>query len=281
MVSRKVKKVPLLLLLYAGVVIGVVIAAFPFFWVVLSSLKPVSELVKSPPSLIPLGITIQNYKELIFNTFFVKYFVNTVYTAGFSTSLAICLGSLAAYGFTRFKFFGSKYIPLFTLFCYMLPRILLVLPLYGIMRKMNLLDSLNAIVIMNVTFSIPFGLMLLINYFKSIPIQLEEAAFIDGANRFQVLTKIVLPLAAPGVIAIFIFVFITAWNDYTYCLILISSDVKKTLSAGIMTISTSQSVLAWGPLLASATFMAIPVIMIVIFLQRYVVSGFTAGAVKE
>lgn len=162
MISRsgKVKTVLIKLLLYVGVIVVVVLlAAVPFFWTALNSLKVPSEVIKYPPSLIPLKITIKNYKGLIFNTRFLTYFTNTIYTAGVSTLIAVFIGSLAAYSLTRFNFFGSKYIPFFTLFCYMLPRILLVLPFYGVMKKLNLLDTLNAIVIMNITFSVPFGLM--------------------------------------------------------------------------------------------------------------------------
>ncbi len=281
MVSERTKRFAVKLSLYVGGVVVVIGVAFPFFWMTISSFKPLSEITKFPPTLLFSKPTLQAYKTLFADSLFLRYFVNTIYTAGVSTFIAIIAASLAAYSLTRFKFFGSKYIPPLTLLCYMLPRILLVLPLYGVLLKLRLINTLNAIVVMNITFSLPFGMWLLISYFDSIPIAIEEAALVDGCTRIGAFARVVVPLALPGIVATTIFVFIVSWNDYVYGLTLISTDAKRTLSVGIMLLSTTKTVMLWDQLLAAGTCITVPILVVLVFLQKYIISGFTAGAVKQ
>lgn len=281
MVAERIRRSVAELLLYAVTIVIVCGVAFPFFWMLISSFKPLSEVTKFPPTLLPSHVTLQVYKTLFSDSLFLRYFVNTIYTAGLSTLIAIVAASLAAYSLTRFRFFGSRYIPPLTLFCYMLPRILLVLPLYPIIIRLHLINTLNAVVLMNVTFSLPFGLWLLMSYFESIPIAIEEAALVDGCSRLGAFARIVVPLALPGIVATTIFVFIVSWNDYTYCLTLISTDAKRTLSVGVMLLSTTKTLMRWDQLLAAGTIITGPLLMVLIFLQKYIISGFTAGAVKQ
>jgi multiple sugar transport system permease protein len=257
-------------------------ATFPFWWMLLTSLKPSTEALKYPPTFLPKNPTLSNYGYLFKETNYLVYFKNTILTSLPATLMSLFLGSLAAYGLSRFKFMGSRYIPTFSLICYMLPRILLVLSLYGVFKMFNLIDTHISISILHMTFCLPYSLWLLRSYFNSIPIDLEEAAQIDGSTRLQCLTKIVLPLALPGMISTFIFVFIISWSDYLYSLIMISTDLKKTLTLGIVTSLTSHTaVSSWGALMAAGVVMTLPIMILFVFIQKWVVSGFTAGAIKE
>jgi len=266
-----------------GIGAGIVFiwATFPFWWMTFTSFKPGTEISSYPPTFFPHRFTLQNYRFLLFETRYLIYFRNTVLTALPAAFLSIALASLAAYGLTRFRFFGSSFILPFTLVCYMLPRILLTTSLYGMFKKMQLIDTLTSISLLHLTFCLPYSLWLLSSYFQSIPIDLEEAAMIDGASRLQSLLKIVFPLAIPGIVATFIFVFIIAWSDYLYALIMISTDAKKTLTLGIVTGLTSRTaVFSWGALMGAGALMVFPILILFVFIQRYVVAGFTAGAIK-
>lgn len=265
-----------------GAVVIFMWATFPLWWMTFTSFKPGNEIMSYPPTVFPHHFTLKNYGFLLFKTRYLIYFGNTILTTVPAAFLSIALASLAAYGLTRFKFFGSRFIPSFTLICYMLPRILLVISLYGVFKKMHLIDTLASISLLHLSFCLPYSLWLLSSYFESIPIDLEEAAMIDGASRLQSLWKVVLPLAVPGIVATFIFVFIIAWNDYLYALAMISSDVKKTLTLGIMTgLTTRTAVASWGALMGAGTLMSFPILVLFVFIQRYVVAGFTTGALKE
>jgi len=262
-------------------VIAFLWATFPFWWMIFTSFKPMSEILHYPPTIVPKVFTLEHYRHLLLNTRYLTYYFNTVVISVPVSFLSIAFASSAAYGLTRFKFFGSSLIPPFTLICYMLPRILLVISLHGVFRAVGLLDNRLAIVILHLTFVLPYALWLLRYYFHSIPIDMEEAAMVDGATRLQVLTKVVLPLAIPGIVATFIFVFIVSWNDYLYTLAMISTDAKKTLTLGIITgLTDRMAISAWGALMAAGTLMTVPVLILFVFIQRYVVTGFTAGAIK-
>lgn len=262
-------------------VIVFVWATFPFWWMITTSLKPIAEILQYPPTIWPKTFTLEHYRYLLSETRYLSYYRNTLVVAVPVSFLAIALASGAAYGLTRFTFFGSKMIPPFTLVCYMLPRILLVISLHGVFRMFGLLDNLLGIVILNLTFVLPYALWLLRSYFQTIPIELEESAMVDGATRLQVLGKIVLPLAIPGIISTFIFVFIVSWNDYLYTLAMISSDTKKTLTLGIITgLTDYMAIASWGALMAAGALMTVPILILFVLIQKYVVTGFTAGAIK-
>ncbi|WP_324668862.1 carbohydrate ABC transporter permease [Geochorda subterranea] len=255
---------------------------FPLLWMLSCSFKTAEELYEVPPDLLPRNLAnTENYRLLLTTTRFGRYYLNTLMVAFGASFASMILAAPAAYAATRFRFWLYRLFPAVGLVAYMLPRILLVISLHGMFRSLGMLDSLFSVGVLQVTFSLPYALWLLRSYFASIPLELEEAAWVDGASRAQGLRKIVMPLATPGVIATFVFLFIVAWNDYLYSLVLISSDTKKTLTLGVVTgLMTRTAVLSWGMLMAAGVLMTLPIVAMFMVIQRHLVAGFTAGSVK-
>lgn len=256
------------------------ISIFPLLWMISSSFKPYNEVYAFPPTLLPIEPTLINYQELFTLTHFQTYFINSTIVAGGATIFSIIIGSLAAYSITRLKTRKTKLFSRAVLLTYMFPRILLVIPLFTIILIIKLQDSLFGLGITYVTFTLPFALWMLRSYFAAIPIELEEAALVDGATRWQAFYRIVLPLALPGMIATSIFSFITAWNEYLFALVFITSDVNRTLPLGMATLFSQTGMFSWGMLMAASVLITVPVIIFFILIQRHLTSGYMSGAVK-
>jgi len=262
----------------AGIVI--VIVAFPLFWMVVCSLKPDSEIYLIPPQLLPKNPTFLHYQDLYKLTRFFIYFKNSLIVTVLTTLITIIIATLGGYSLTRFNYLGRNLIGQFTLFAYLFPPIFLFIPLYTIMVQLGLVDRLSSLVVSYLTLTLPFALWLLRAYFQTIPIELEEAAEIDGASRLQTFYKIALPLSFPGIISTTIFTFILCWNEYLYALCFIRSDINKTLPPGVGQLLQQHGITSWGLLMAAGVGMSVPLLIFFSFLQKYLVSGFGAGAVK-
>ncbi len=263
-----------------SILLIIIVVTFPLYWLVITSLKPKTEFFNYPPQLFPSEITFEHYRTLLQETSFALWFKNSLIVASTTTVFVIIFASLAAYSLTRFRYPGRTLFSKLVLLLYMFPPILLVIPYYVILVKLNLNDSLLMVAISYTSYSLPFSLWLLWEYFKTIPISLEEAAMIDGATRFQAFFKIVLPLAMPGIIATAIFGFIWAWVEYLYALVLISSDSKKTLTLGLASMIQGIT-MRWDLLITASVLMTLPVMILFALVQRQLIMGFAAGAVKE
>ncbi len=267
------------ILLGSGVLLLLLIVVAPFFYVVTSSVKSPQEIISRTPTLLPQSFTWQHYEKLFRSSSFPTYLTNSILVASATMLICVVLSTLAAYGLYRMQLPGGKFLFRVILVTYAFPGVLLLIPLYGMLSQLGLIDRLWALVIINVTFTAPFAVWMLQAFFTSIPAELEEAAALDGANRFQTLTRVVLPLAAPGVASVAIFAFITAWTEYMFASVLIISDANRTVPVGLAGI-IGQYQVDWGLLLAGATVTMVPVLLLFSLVGRNFVEGLTAGAVK-
>jgi len=258
----------------------VLIVIFPLLWMVSTALRPESELFAFPPALLPSRPVLTHFVRLLAETPFPVYMLNSVIVAVATTLLVITVAILGAYSLARFRYRGRQAIGWMILFTYLLPSVVLLLPLYMLMGSLGLTNSLVSLVIAHTTFALPFSLWLLRSFIEGIPIDLEEAARIDGASRFGAFWDVVLPQALPGIISTAIFSFILSWNEYLYATVLISRDSSKTLPPGVITMLTSAFNVEWPLLMAASVVMSVPLILIFSFLQRFLIRGWGAGGVK-
>jgi len=268
-----------LALLYLGAAGLAAQAILPLLWMLSTSLKPPREVLATPPTLIPAAPTLENYARLLGQTAFVRYFVNSVSVAGLTVLLTMAVGAVGAYSLTRFRFPGRESIARLILCTYMFAPIMIVVPIYILARRLGIVDTHTALVLSYSSFCLPFSLWLLRAFFQSIPIELEEAAQVDGAGRPRALAYIVAPLALPGLIATSIFTFTLAWNDYIFTRILIVSDELKTLPVGVQDLF-SAAVVDWGLVMAAGMLITIPALAFFMAVQRHLVAGWGTGCLK-
>jgi multiple sugar transport system permease protein len=254
---------------------------FPFYWMAITAVKPDAELLSREGN--PFWVinpTLAHIKKLLFDTAYPDWLWNTILVSVASTFLSIFCSVLAAYAIERLRYRGSRYVGMSIFLAYLVPPSILFIPLAAMVYKFNLFDTRLALILTYPTFLIPFGTWLLMGYFKSIPLELEECALIDGASRLQILIKIILPLAVPGLISVGIFAFTLSWNEFIYALTFVSSSEVKTVPVGVVTELVEGDVYHWGSLMAGALFGSLPVAILYSFFVEYYVSGLT-GAVKE
>jgi ABC-type glycerol-3-phosphate transport system permease component len=268
-----------LALLYLGAAGLAAQAVLPLLWMLSTSLKPPREVLATPPTLIPAVPTLENYARLLGQTAFVRYFVNSVSVAGLTVLLTMAVGAVGAYSLTRFRFPGREGVARLILCTYMFAPIMIVVPIYILARRLGIVDTHTALVLSYSSFCLPFSLWLLRAFFQSIPIELEEAAQVDGAGRPRALAYIVAPLALPGLIATSIFTFTLAWNDYIFTRILIVSDELKTLPVGVQDLF-SAAVVDWGLVMAAGMLITIPALAFFMAVQRHLVAGWGTGGLK-
>ena len=254
---------------------------FPFYWMAITSFKPDNELLSRDGN--PFWInspTLAHVKKLLFDTAYPEWMWNTVVVSVTATFFSLAASVLAAYAIERLRFSGAKQVGLAIFLAYLVPPSILFIPLASVVFQLGLFDTRLALILTYPTFLIPFSTWLLMGYFRTIPFELEECALIDGATRWQILTKIVLPLAVPGLISAGIFAFTLSWNEFIYALTFVSSSELKTLPVGVVTELVEGDVYHWGALMAGALFGSLPVAFIYSFFVEYYVSGMT-GSVKE
>ena len=252
---------------------------FPFYWMTITSFKTEDQKRSLVSMFWPSPFVVENYTQLLTKTDFAIWYRNSALVAISSTLVATAIGTIGAYALARLRFLGRAFLSSATLITYLVPPSILFIPLYAQIRTMGLADSLAGLVAAYPSFTVPFVTWLLMGYFGSIPEELEEAAMIDGATRFGAFRRIILPLAAPGVLAAGLFAFTQAWNEFLYALVFISDVKQRTLPVGLSTFITGD-VYGWGYLMAGAVLTTLPVIGVYTYLQRYMVEGLTAGSVK-
>src|SRR3954466_14884980 len=266
---------------YVPLGIFVFVLLFPFYWMAITSVKPAHELLSREGN--PFWVmapTLAHFQKLLFHTAYPAWLWNTVLVSVVSTGFSLAASVLAAYAIERLRFNGAKHVGLAIFLAYLVPPSILFIPLAAIVFQLGLFDTRWALILTYPTFLIPFCTWLLMGYFRSIPYELEECALIDGATRLQVLTKIILPLAVPGLISAGIFAFTLSWNEFIYALTFVSSSEIKTVPVGVITELVEGDVYHWGSLMAGALLGSLPVAFVYSFFVEYYVAGMT-GSVKE
>lgn len=254
---------------------------FPLFWILMTSLKTEQEIFRIPPTIIPEKLNFASYAAQVetgdFNMF--QSFANSFIISIGATIISVLLAVPASYGIAKYRFRGRKVMLLGFLVTQMLPVAVLLTPMFILFRGMNLYNTAGAAILADATIGIPFSILILKNYFASIPKDLEEAAYIDGCNRFSAFIRVLIPIAKPGVMVCAIFSFLYAWGDLAYGMTFIIDQQKRPITAGIFNFM-GQYGTKWSYLTAFAVVTIIPVALIFIFMQKYIISGMTSGAVK-
>lgn len=262
-------------------VVLLIILLFPLFWIIMTSLKTEQEIFRNPPTIFPEVLNLESYAAQLqsgdFNMF--QSFGNSLFISLSCMVIAVLLAVPASYGIARYHFKGKKIVVLGFLITQMLPVSVILTPMFIIFRNMNLLNNPLSAILADATIGIPFSVLILRNYFASIPKELEEAAYIDGCNRFTAFIRILVPIARPGVIVCAVFSFLYAWGDLAYGMTFIQNQKMRPITAGIFNFM-GQYGTKWSYLTAFAVVTIIPVALIFIFMQKYIISGMTNGAVK-
>lgn len=255
------------------VVILVGYIGFPIFWMFMNTFKGARVILEHPFRLIPANPTIEIYQRLFTETLFLTYFKNSVIVAVGSVTISVTLCTLAGYGLARSRFKGKTNLARAVLFAYMFPAILLGIPLYIIFFKLGLLNSYIALILAHAARTIPFGIWIMWQYYQSIPVSFEEAAWINGANQFRTIKDVVIPLSLPGILVVAVLNFAASWNDFTFATILMTDTPMYTLPVGIDFFKEGMSI-DWGLILSSGAVMTLPGFLLIGFIQKYLIQGF-------
>ena len=262
-----------------ALVLMVLWTAIPFYWMIATSLKHDKEIYGYEATLIPERPTLSNYATVFRETPYMLYLRNSVVVAVGSTVLSMIIACLGAYAIARLNFPGRAMLARGLVFTYLVPTSLLFIPMFAMMSVLRLTDSLHGLIIAYLGFDVPFCTWLLMGYFRSVPVELEEAARVDGCNRVSALVRIVLPMSLPALVVVTFFSFTHAWNEFLYAHVFTSTTTARTVTTGLVNFM-SQDVFFWGPLMASTVMSALPPVLMFLVFQRWVVKGLTLGGVK-
>lgn len=267
---------------YGCLIFFVIFFLFPPYYMLITSLKTNKEIAElsSNPWLIKQGLTLEHYKYLFTETPFLTFFKNTIIVTVSVVIISMVISVLAAYSLSRLRFWGSGILATGIFLTYLVPDTLLFIPLFKIVGWLGLLNSYWVLVLVYPTLSVPFCTWLMIGYFSSIPKEIDEAALIDGANHMQMLLKVFIPVAMPGLIAATIFAFTVSWAGFLYPLAFIYSESEMVLTVGTVTTLIKGDVFHWGGLMAGALLAAAPPVIVYAFLMDYYIAGLTSGATK-
>jgi multiple sugar transport system permease protein len=277
--SYRTRSISKQVLIVGLTLIGAIIVLIPVIWMINAAFRPIKELLVYPPMLIPREVTLKYFARIISDPQYQRYFINSLILSISTLLLSIGLGLPAAYGFSRSRVPGGGIMLFGIMALLMLPPVTLIIPYFRLAKTLGIFDTLGALILVNVTFILPIVIWLLKGYLDSIPIDLEEAALIDGCSRFQALQKILLPLIVPAIVGIGTFIFIQAWNEYLFALILTDTPSSQVITIGL-SLFFGQRVRDWNSIMALSTLSSLPLLFIFIFFQRWVVQGMTSGAVK-
>lgn len=262
-----------------GVLLALICSLAPIYWIVVTSFKMPREVYASPPTLIPARPTLANYETALFSSNFPQFVWNSAQVAISVTIISAIIGALAAYPVARMHFRGRGVAARAIVTAYLLPPSLLFIPLFIVLQTLGLINTKLGLVIAYLTFTVPFCTWMLIGYFRTIPRDLDEAAMMDGATRFQTLIRVILPIASPGMAVVALFAFTHAWNEFLYALVFVYSNDTKTFTAGLTGLIMGDTFI-WGQLMASSVIAIVPILIIYIGAQKYIVEGLAAGSVK-
>lgn len=253
----------------------------PFLWTVLTAVKSPSQVMSIPPTYVPTSLSFRNFETVFDQGPFVRALANSVIVALGSTLVCLAAGSLAAYGLARLKLKGARWIEYGLLFFALFPPAVLVVPMYSMARLLSAHNSYTALILAHAALNLPFAIWILTSFFRQFPVELEEAARVDGFSRLELLVKIVLPVSAPALAATAILVFIFSWNEFVIALTLMSQKEMRTVPLAISMLSGSSiHEIPWGAISAAVVMTTLPVVAAVLAFQRWILSGLTAGSVK-
>ena len=262
-----------------------VLTFFPLVWMVSSAIKPIEDLFVIPPQWIPRRPTLAAVDSVVYGdhgrpSLFLDYFRNSLIVTAGTTLLALTVSTLGAYALSRYPFRGSGKLMLSILSIQMFPQAMLLISFYLVFLQLGMLNTYQALILANATFAVPFSIWMLKGFFDAVPREIEEAALIDGCSRLSVMPRIVLPMVAPGLIAAGIYTFLIAWDEYLFAATLTTTPQMRTLPPGIIQSFVGQFYLNWPNVMAASVLITIPVTVLFVFFQKYLVQGLTAGAVK-
>ncbi len=265
---------------YSILLLMTILIIIPIVWMISTSLKGEAVIYNTPPEIFPSHPTLDGFRQVWVSHPFFAYLRNSFLVVSTATFFSVCVSTFAGYGISRFNFRGRGFYLSFLLATQLFPSIMLLIPYYKIFMVFGMVDHLSGLVIIYISFTIPFCTWMMRGYFSGISKELDQAAAIDGASRTRIFRSVILPLALPGVAASAIYAFIAGWNEYTFAMVFINTDEKKTVSLGIGQLIGEYRTF-WNELMAGSFFALVPMLLIFIFFNRYLVSGLTAGAVKE
>jgi ABC-type glycerol-3-phosphate transport system permease component len=264
--------------LYLGALALLVFCGLPLLWMLYTAFKPPADLFAYPPR-IAGPYTLGNFRRLLSETGFAVYLRNSVVVAGVTVLVDIVVATIGAYSLTRYRYPGRELLANLTLFTYMFAPIMIIIPIYLLLKELELTNSHAGIVLAYTAISLPFTLWLLRAFFQSLPVELEHAAWVDGASRVQSLVHIVVPMALPGVIATSVFAFVVVWNDYLFARVLLNDRTLQTMPVGLQDIYES-TIVDWGLLMSGAVLVTVPAVLFFLVIQRFLIRGWGMGAVK-
>jgi ABC-type glycerol-3-phosphate transport system permease component len=265
----------------AAAVVIMLVLGLPLLYMTVSSFKPAPDMYRVPPQFFPSSWTLQAYQDLVNISNIPRAFLNGVMVSSLASLLGVGLSIGLCYTNTRFRLPGLRFFTYLILLVYILPHILLVIPIFTLWLQLGITQGIVPLVFTHVSFTLPFSVWMMRSYFAAIPLDLEAAAMVDGATRAQAFLKVVMPLAQPGIIATFIFTFILSWNEVLFASIFASSESSMVISSALRTILGEQSgFYSWGMVNAAGVVATVPVLILFAFIQRHLIAGFTAGAVK-
>lgn len=262
-------------------VLGVLIvfAIFPMAWMVLTSFKSYADVYTFPPVYIPKAFSLEFYRKVIADTAILNNMINSAIVALTASFFSVAFGAMAGWAFARARFRGSNILMRSVLVAYLLPQILIVIPLFVLLHRIGLTNTYAGIILAYVTLTFPFSTWILTDYMRSIPIEIEEQGRVDGASNLTIFVKLVLPLAWPGIATAAIFAFINSWNEFLYALLILGTGSKQVLTTGLYNLVGGENA-QWGPMMAATTITMIPTLIVFLFVQRRLVGGMTVGSVK-
>ena len=264
---------------YVYLTILSIISVFPLLWLLVSAFKSSNEMLGNPTSFWPKDWTLENFKTVLVTLKFTVNIKNSLIVSLATTVLCTIISTLAAYGIIRFFPKLGNLMTKMLITSYMFPSIMLVIPYAVVMGSLKLTNTYHGLVLVYMSFSVPYAVWMLIGFFKTVPIGIEEAARIDGANRLQVFTKVVIPLVRPGIVSTAIYTFINAWNEFLYAMLLVSKTSKAALSVAVKTLSAAD-IVDWGALMAASALVVVPSIIFFCLIQNKLAGGLSDGAVK-
>lgn len=281
MSREHIETVSLRMLHGIGLFLFVLLVAFPFYWMIIASLKPLIFLATNPLNLwfTPGELTLRAYREIWFQFRFGGYFVNSGYVSLLTVLLTVTLATLGAYTIARLRFRGRNFLSRSILVIYMFPAIVIAVPMYALYTKLGLRNDLHGLVLVYLAQTLPVAVYMLYSYFKTLPPDLEDAGLIDGCSRLGVIRRITIPLSLPAIASVALYTFMIAWNEFLFAFLFLDSPSKFTLSRGIMQIADNINV-SQQLLMAAAVIATVPVIVLFLIFERYLVRGLTAGGVK-
>ncbi len=273
------KKLARYVFVYFSALVVLLVSVFPFLWMLSTSLKRNQDIFGLVPKILPPVASLEHYITVFRQSQFPRYFMNSAIIATSTTILGIGVAALAAYAFSRFRFSGKKLLLVTILAVQMFPAVVLIIPLFIVMRNLNMLNTYQGLVVTYITFTLPFGVWMLKGFFDSIPNELEQAAMIDGCGRMGAFLRVVLPVAGPGLAATSIYSFIAAWNDFMFAITFINKEEMSTLPMALQAFF-GQFTVEWGPVMAASVVFTIPVLIFFLLVQKRLTTGLVKGAVK-